>query len=303
MDGEKGMAMVTVGAIVDGGFRLARERPVSMIIWGALYLAASLAGLFLLIRPLMQMQLGRMDAGASMAVLGSVYLFDFGLLILLTILSAAALRAALRPEESGFAYLRLGLDELRLVALVLLLAVIYFVIFIVATFLGGIFGVIAGGGNPAGMVVVIVAMTLASLLFILFLQIRLSPAIALTMIRRKIVIGDAWRLTRGHFWTLFGGYVAIGLMLTIGYLVAAGLTMGPYLGELSHGGFRPEAFTAAARHQSARLLAGPDALMILSWFASAVLTGLAVALWGGAVAAATSALLGEGDEDIGAVFA
>jgi len=296
--------MVTVGGIVDGGFRLVRARPVSVLVWGALYFVASLCGTLLLIRPIAQAQLGgQVDVAASMTMLGSIYLFDFGLLILMTILSAAALRATLRPEQSGFAFLRLGMDELRLLALVLLLMAIYFLIFMIATIVGGILGAIAAAGNPASMVMVIGSLLLASLLLIVFLQVRLSPVLALTMTRRRIVIGDAWRLTRGHFWTLLGGYAVIGLMLIIGYVVVFALTMRPYYAELAQGGFRPEALSAAARHQSERMVAGPDPMMVLGWIVSAILGGGAIAVWNGAVAAATGALLGEKDEDVGAVFA
>jgi hypothetical protein len=121
---------------------------------------------------------------------------------------------------------------------------------------------------------------------------------ALTVIRRKIIIGDAWRLTRGHFWSMFLGYLVLGLMLFVVYIAVAAITMGPYFAQLAGSGFNPQAMMAAAQHQ----MAGFGLMAILGMIGGAVLAGLAIAFWSGGIAAATTALLDEVDPGIGAVF-
>src|SRR4051812_40217992 len=111
--------MVTVGSIVNGGFRLLRERPLSVLIWGAIYMALTVASSLLLMRPIMAAQGGAAVPGAmpSPAMFALFIPFYLGVILLSVVLYAAALRAALRPEEGGFASIRFGLDELRLIGL------------------------------------------------------------------------------------------------------------------------------------------------------------------------------------------
>jgi hypothetical protein len=249
----------------------------------------------------------RPDLVNPAALMGPMFLYDGAVLLLFTILIAAGLRAMLRPEERAFASIRVGMDELRLLGLFVLLAIAFFVLMMVFTIvmsiMFAILGVASGGFGPgagpsAGMVVAALVMVVAMIAFFLFLQVRLSPSIALTVIRRKIIIGDAWRLSRGHFWSLFLGYLVLGLILLVVYIAVATITMGPYFAELARGGFQPQTMMAAAQHQMASF----GLMAILGIIGGAVLSGLAIAFWSGSIAAATTALLDEVDPDIGAVF-
>lgn len=308
--------MLGVDTIILGGLRQVRQRLAAIAIWGAVYMAVTLLGTFTVMRPIMREQLatiaGGHPVGNPLAISGGVAIFYIGLLLLIAVLFAAGLRAALRPEESALASIRLGMDELRLLGLTLLLMLIFLVVSIVMmVVMGLLIGAVAAisggfaGQSPGGMIGVVLLVVVMMLVFygaVFFLQVRLSPAAALTMIRRKIIIGDAWRLTRGRFWVLFGGYLVLGLIVMGVYSIAMVITAGPYFSALLRGGFQPEAMKAITQQQLERQLGTPDPLMILGWIAGAALVGFTIALWSGGIAAATNALLEEEYPDIGAVF-
>ena len=84
----------------------------------------------------------------------------------------------------------------------------------------------------------------------IYAEVRLSLAFPLTFMRRSFVIGEAWRLTRGRFWTLFGAYFIIGLV----YMVLAGIlfcfAFGPFFSEVAQGPNSPEAIRSPSSIRS-----------------------------------------------------
>lgn len=239
--------MVTVGGIINGGIGLVRERPLAILVWGLLYMVAVMGMMATVFVPFIQLtmanaaQPGSIDPTRMFGLMAEMYLLDFVMLILFTVLLAAALRAALRPAERAFASIRLGMDELRLVGLALLLTLAFFVMMMVVVIVMGLLmaaiGLAAGngGGAPsaagfAGIGVGMVVMMVAMYALPIFFAVRLSPAFALTMLRRKIVVGEAWRLTRGNFWVLFGGYIVLGLMVMAAYTVVLMILIIPVVG-------------------------------------------------------------------------
>src|SRR3954469_4714800 len=118
--------MLTVGTVIAGGFHTLRTRPWAVAVWAVIYTAAAVA-VGLMIRPLMGPM---MLAGPSpdpqalsnmMSMMSSLFLVELVYLVFILILLAAAMRAVIRPDAPGFAYIRLGGDEVRVVALALFL--------------------------------------------------------------------------------------------------------------------------------------------------------------------------------------
>ena len=62
-------------------------------------------------------------------------------------------------------------------------------------------------------------LTLAYMIFALWLCARFSPAAALTVRDRKIQFGQAWRVTRGKAWTIVGSWIVLGLILSVVFFV------------------------------------------------------------------------------------
>ncbi|MEO6216952.1 MAG: hypothetical protein ABIO86_13055 [Sphingomonas sp.] len=240
------------------------------------------------------------------AMLGILIPFYLGYLLLALVLYAAAIRAALRPEEDSFASMRLGMDELRLFAVILLLIVISIVTLIVgsivAGMVAGILAVIAQSTGSGAAFFGVFAAIAAVYGLAIFVQVRLSPAIPLTIMRRQIVITEAWTLSRGRFWTLFGGYVVLTLIMLIVLLIVVAFTMGPYMAELAQHGFTPQGIEAANQVQMQRQLGGIGVMTVIGWILGGLIGGVSFAVWGGALAAVADGLVGATDVDYAATF-
>ena len=121
------------------------------------------------------------------------------------------------------------MDELRLFGLLLGLAILFMIAFIIGMI---IVSIVAGGLIALGSVfkafgiLVIILGVIGMFAAPVFFIVRLALAGPLTILRGRITIGEAWRLTRGHFWTLFGAYAVIAVisMVVLGVLVP--LTLG-----------------------------------------------------------------------------
>lgn len=300
--------MVTVGGIISGGIDLLRRRPLAALVWGLIYIAGFVLGMLAMFVPFMQFAManaGRQaapDPAMLMQMFGQMYLFFFLLMIVMMVLFTAALRAALRPEESSFASLRLGMDELRMVGLFFLFAIAAFVLMIVLSIVmtivfgaAGFYGSMANGSQPgAGFVL----MMLAIYALPTFLMVRLAPAFALTMMRRKIVIGEAWTLTSGNFWVMFGGYLVLNLIIFVIYMALIFLVVSPLMTVMV--GSDPAVATGLMQGHVGGGIAATIAVFGLIF---AILAGVSMAFNAGGLAAATRSLTGESDVDLAETFA
>ena len=300
--------MVTVGGIIGGGLRLVRDRPISTLIWGIIYMAVMAAGLIALLVPLMQVMMASAqhatppDPEVVIRGVAMMYLFDFGLFIVLTILMAAGVRAVLRPDAPGFAYLRLGMDEVRLVALMLMLMIgafiLMFVLIILMSIILAATGALSGGfgqSNAPGTGFVLMMIVIYAIPIFLF--VRLSPALALTMIRQKIVLGEAWRLTSGNFWKMFAGYLVLNLILGVAYIAILSAIFAPVASAIGSGG------PAALAELMQGHLGGFVPALIGGAAVLTILSGIGIAFWSGGIAAATNELLDDPGVDYAETFA
>lgn len=291
------MDRFSVGAVLDGAFGLLRRHPGAVAIWCAVEALAA-AAMMLVLQPMYRIQAVQVGAAApaSFAELGSLLLAELLALCVFAILMTASFRAVLRPEERGIAFLRLGGDELRMVALTLLFGIVAYLVLMISAVLSVLLGLLVVGRDSLGAVVgaAFAGMGVAVIVCI-WLQVRLALAFPLTLLRRRFVLAESWRLTRGRFWTLLGGLLVVFLILLILFGAAAALTQGAYWAEiLRGGGFRPEGVREAAAHQAAAQLA-LSPMMIVGWIASGIAGGLTVALFGGATATAARLLTDDTD--------
>ncbi|MBP8062496.1 MAG: hypothetical protein KAY29_01380, partial [Brevundimonas sp.] len=150
-------------------------------------------------------------------------------LIASAMIYAAISRSVLRPAESAFGYLRLGIDEFR----VLVVSVVLFLVFMALTILmSGIIGAVIGMTVAAEMPalwLLVVLLVLAAIAVSIWLSVRLSLAIPITMAEKRIAIFDSFALTRGRFWPLLGMAVLAGVLSMVvgllGSMVAMPLQM------------------------------------------------------------------------------
>lgn len=226
------------------GLRVSREHPLAVLWWWGANVAASLAAFALWTLPPYRrvaamipqfqsvgaaMQLNPTDQALAnqylalvMQALPPMLLFAAITMVLRTVLVTAVLRAALRPGDRAFGYLRVSMDELRQILLSFLIVVVFLgyaaVVSLVSWFVTAI---IAGliGGSGATFLAGAMAFVLVGLAF-LYPAVRLSLAPAMTFADGKISLFRSWPLTKGRFWPLFGAYLVAGVfaVMIVGFL-------------------------------------------------------------------------------------
>lgn len=285
--------------ILAGGARLVRTRPKAIAIWGALYLLVCI-GMLALIEPMFaDLMLFQQQAIAARTgglpppeppagFFPAILALEAVIVVLMVAIFAAAVRATALGGHDRFAFLRVGMDEVRLVGLGLLLLIAGIVVTFAAGVLVGIIAAIASaaaGGSLAVAGGLGFIFSLALMALIVWLQVRISLAGALTVLRGRIVVREAWRLTRGRFWTLFGVYLLVGVAYFALTFALLGI-VNPGLLTAYAGGMDPVAMQAALAQQQAMFMNPFSPQMIASWLIGGALMTVGVAFTFGAVATA-----------------
>jgi hypothetical protein len=301
--------MTSVGSIVGGAFGLVRRHPLSVFVWGLLYMAVVVA-LGFAMRPLFQVysemfgQILANGAGKPLppealqpyiarmqAAGGIVFLAEIAMFAVLMAVFTATQRAVLRPAERGFAFLRLGMDELRMIGVGLILAIglsvgMFVAMLALMIVVGIVFAItMAATGSP---VIGVLLFALAYVVLIgamIYAEVRFSLAFPLTFMRREFAIGEAWRLTKGRFWTLFGAYFTIGLVYMILAAILFTIGFGAFFSEVAQSRNSPEVVQIAFQNQMA-LFSSFNAVSVSLLVGGTLLGGLTMALFGGAIATA-----------------
>jgi hypothetical protein len=173
-------------------------------------------------------------------------------------------RAVLRPKEGGFAYLKFGADEWRIILLMIIFVIAAMVIFFVGIILIGLLMAALGGlGSFATLARILLFVALVCAYF--WVAVRLCLVVPFTFGERKIDIGAAWRLTGGNFWRLLGMTLLIVLMW-FGIILACVLVMLiPFGGMIAAmaGGHSPSFNAGAGGMMFLGLLLGLAMLVVL----------------------------------------
>jgi hypothetical protein len=270
---------LAVGMLLGGGMDMLRDRPGAVLVWTLINLAG-IAGIDLMVR---QMVATTGGAGASYTLIALLFL------LIMAVLFTAALRAVLRPRETEFASIDFGTDELRVTGLCVL-----FVIFwsIAAAVVGLVttplrFAVAEGSGG-IGSTIIMVGLTLLYMLVPSLVLATESLAFPLVLIRRRILLDEAWKLSEGHVPPLFLTYLLVFMGTTLLGLAAEAVTNWQVFAA-SFGGADARAAAGIARFFQ---VAGPvDAMTILFWILEAIRTTLLIVFMAGAMARAANILV------------
>ena len=219
------------------GFRLTRERIRVVAIWSALQVASSLVALVVIMvfaGKEMAAFTTAAHAGRSLDELARtmeplmpilLYLTPLNIVVQVLLL-AACYRVILRPTEERRAFLAVGADEVRLLLVGLYLTFVGIAALALARILGDALSHAAVAVGPGGRFLV-VGYSAAVVFGAAFLFVRFSLALPLTFARRKIVIMESWRLTRGRHWALGGAYFMAFMLAALVYVL--GVVIGSVL--------------------------------------------------------------------------
>ena len=219
------------------GFRVVRRHPVALLFWGLAY-AVQYAVVFALfggpLTAMMAEMIAAMSGGqsspAELEGLGDhsvvlIALLAPLLLVLGSVTSAAVARAVLRPSEKAFGYLRLGGDELRVLAVSLILFVVMMAASILFFGMTGILAELARAINGALSGLIALVLGGASVAGILWLAVRLSLAVPITVAEQRIAPFASFALTKGKTMPLLGMAILAGVMSAVVSLLVSIVTM------------------------------------------------------------------------------
>lgn len=213
------------------GFRVVRRKPMTVLWWALAYIAffaaffALAAGsLTSLMAAVEQLERSGEPTMAEARSIGLAYLGVFGVavplsLLLGAVLNAAVARSVLRPEQSRFGYMRIGMDELRVLGVTVVVGLISLVAGVV---IFGTMGILAGlisALNVPALWLVVILLVLAGVAALIWLMARLSLAVPMTLDTGRFALAPAFRLTKGRVWPLIGmAIIAVVMAILVSLL-------------------------------------------------------------------------------------
>jgi hypothetical protein len=252
------MQRIAVGEAIGAGFGLIRREPVTFLVWCAAYFLVSAVPQAFVWPQMMQVyQSMGSDPQAVLAAQSRMGAYQPISLILalaiFAVMPAAIFRAALFPDDRRFFYLRLGLREFWTLIVSIVVAIIWFLGFIVMMIpvLLLTFGAAAAAGGAGGAAIAFILVIVGYLVGIggsIWLVLRFSLAPVMSFAENTFRVPESWRLTKGHAWRIF--LVALGLS---GMVILAELV-------LFGGAF---AFLAAGRPNLGQVFTDPGAIPAL----------------------------------------
>ena len=159
-------------------------------------------------------------------LLGTMLPFLFLVYVLLAAYEAGCLRWMIRGESEGVMGLSLGADTWRVYSGYW----VWFGLYLGYAIVAGVamFAIIAGfalaaQSSPLLMIVGAVIGYILYYGFMIYFAVRLAPAAATSVGRRKFSFFQAWTVTRGRFWALFGAFLLAILVFIAIEIVVIGV--------------------------------------------------------------------------------
>jgi hypothetical protein len=211
---------IAVGEAAFAGFRLIGRNPLTVLVWGVIYLiflGIPSALLFAWVGPAYLEMFKAMGSGANAdpnAVFGTMLpvmqkaqlvssVAGLLSLVVRAVLVTAVLRAVLEPEKKGFFYMKLGMEEvlqgLLSFAMAFILVFIAFGVLIVGGIVFALMGLLP---SQVAWIARVVTVIVALVAFVV-IALRLSLAPPMTFAEKNFRLFESWKLTKGHAGALF----------------------------------------------------------------------------------------------------
>lgn len=234
------MSGFSIGMSIGDAFGLVKRRPLAVFIWGLLILAPTFGSLALIF-PVMADLFAGMAAGdwehgdaapfadpafaQIMQLQMASLLGNVVQLVAMAVVYTAIFRAVLRPRETSFFSLRLGMDELRVAVIGLVIGVSLYIATVIAVLACVAIGFGVGSWNSAAGASVAVILGIGLFLAVCWLLARLSLMAPASVLYRDFAFDEGWRLARHKGWPLFGMMLLVLLLVmvieAVGFMLVA----------------------------------------------------------------------------------
>ncbi len=191
------MADFSITEALGVGTGLIARKPLAVLAWGVLPVVVFVPLLLLFAGTLIGIVAAASRAGADqsaiaasiMPAIGGLFLFVLLAIVLAWVVSAmisgAAYRAVLHPEQSGFAYLRFGSQELWLMAVAFVMGLVFFGIGLALAIPQAIVNLAMLNSGVGARVAAVVLFTLVREAITIWIWLRLSMALPMTFAQSK----------------------------------------------------------------------------------------------------------------------
>lgn len=226
------------------GFRVVRRNPVALVAWTLVYLIYTLGALFASSGMVKSMavwveQMEALENGPkpeSLADLAPIMESYFAAMshmawtlpvsmIVSAILMAAISRAVLSGRGDGFGHVRLGMDEVRVFVVTLVICILMVIVAVIAFVLAAVIGGVAVAAMEGWGGLVMGLAVLAAFAFVIWLCVRWSLAVPITVAEKRFAIFDSFAMTKGRFWPLLGMAFIAGVLAIVISMLAGLVTM------------------------------------------------------------------------------
>jgi hypothetical protein len=229
------MVRFSIGAAISEAFGLMRRRPLATFVWGLLMVAPSVGSMALILPILGEMitaiasegadpdQVQNAMMGDMMQMQGVSALLNLVQVVVTVIVYTAVMRAVVRPRETSFFSLRLGMDELRVAVVGLALVVGFYMLVAIFILLGVGIGFASWGlGEPYNWLI-IVSLGVGLFVAIWLGAARVSLMVPASVLHRTFAFEEGWKLGRGRTGALFGMMLLIILIMLVVQVIAVGI--------------------------------------------------------------------------------
>jgi hypothetical protein len=284
------------------GFDIVKKHPVAVLLWGVAAMVFGLVASVLMVAmagpAIMALQAqGETPATDPSQVFGQLGAMAPGWLLAMVIgllstaiIQCAVFRSQLRPDDGGFAFMKLGGDEVRQIVVTILYFLAFMVFYLLFAIVVGILAVTTRLLGEAGGIAMIFVVIGAFVAF-LYIVSRWSLVLVQSYDERKINIFGSLKLTKGAGWTLFFGYFLLGIVMLIAVIVIYGILFGITMGaSLGNGADLASAFQKMTQPDMSSVTSLFTVSFIIQTLVSGLLSGIVYALMYGASVSAYQTL-------------
>ena len=212
---------------VFAGFGVVGREPLSVVAWFLAYLAFLVVAIVLIVvavggQAMFNPNMANDPAAAMNVFRGMIGVFLIMVPLFLiagAILNCAVFRTVLRPEEKGFARMRIGGDEMRVALVMFMTGLLFFVGYIVCAIVGFLLAMAAGA--IGGILMVVLVLGYAAWFYTFF-----SFAGPQTFAKRKFLLFSGTDIVNRQFWPLLGCYLLVAIVVFLLYIAIYGVQYG-----------------------------------------------------------------------------